>query len=210
MREELHTRLTASRAVRALYAAPDGECRSAPAEMWLSYTSRSFSFVRSHSRVMPSGWSALGSRVTADAHAHAQMHQWPPALTTEERSFASWVAEARRNSSDMVTQTSWYPWSSGAQLHEPERVQPVVEPSFDCVHDLSAAAMAIRQQPAVRHQLLHPLNLIRILVESLLLPSCQVLPAPKVAACACALGLPAASATRAIRARRAGFVVPSF
>ena len=49
-----HRRLTASRAALALYDAPEGDRRSAPAEMCSSYTSRSLWLVRSHSSVMPS------------------------------------------------------------------------------------------------------------------------------------------------------------
>jgi len=43
----------------------------------ISYTSRSLTLVRLHSRVMPSR--LAGSRLTAAAKAHAQMHQCPPA-----------------------------------------------------------------------------------------------------------------------------------
>ena len=63
--------------------------RSAPLWMCISYTSRSLALVRLHSRVMPSR--LAGSRLTAAAKAHAQMHQCPPAWQTEERSLVSLV-----------------------------------------------------------------------------------------------------------------------
>merc|ERR1719380_153062 len=63
--------LTASSAAFALYAAPEGEVRSAPLWMCISYTSRSLALVRLHSRVMPSR--LAGSRLTAAAKAHAPM-----------------------------------------------------------------------------------------------------------------------------------------
>ena len=79
-----------------------------------------------------------GSRCTADAHAHAQMHQCPPADTTLRRSLASWRADCSRKVSDIVTHTSWpAAVAGGSHAQLPDRVHPVVVPSLDCVRHWS-------------------------------------------------------------------------